>query len=85
VPTRYAPNTHFDPDVAVLMHEAFTAAWESARTHGGPEMLDGKGEWARETLALRIIERAQAGERDAKRLQLDALAHLANAKLQNRA
>jgi hypothetical protein len=38
-------------------------------------------EWARETIALRIIEVAQkSGERDLDRLRDDALGHLAQAK-----
>jgi hypothetical protein len=45
-------------------------------------MIDAEADWARETLALRIIERTQAGEQDVKRLRLDALAHLAQAKIQ---
>ena len=85
MPTRYAPHIHFDPEIAVIMREAFNSAWESVKAGGDPQMVDGKAEWARETLALRIIDRAQAGERDAKRLHLDALAHLANAKMQKQA
>jgi hypothetical protein len=64
------------------MSEAFDSAWESVKASGDPELVDGKAEWARETLALRIIDRAQAGELDTKRLQQDALAHLANGKMQ---
>jgi hypothetical protein len=77
---RYAPNTYFDPEVARVMGEAFTSAWETVQSSGNPELLDGKAEWARETLGLRIIDMAQQGERDASKLRDDALAFLAQAK-----
>ena len=59
------------------MSDAFSSAWESVKSSGDPQMVDGKAEWARETLALRIIDKAQAGERDVIRLRDDALEHLA--------
>jgi hypothetical protein len=67
------------------MREAFNAAWDCVKSDGSPDLADGKAEWARETLALRIIDRAQAGERDVQRLRVDALAHLANARMQKQA
>ena len=85
MPLRYAPDIHFDPEAATVMREAFNSAWESVKASGDPQMVDGKAEWARETLGLRIIEMAQKGERDVKCLHLDALAHLANAKMQKKA
>ena len=85
MPTRYAPNKSFDPELANAMSEAFTAAWESVKLNASPDMMNGNADWARETLAMRIIDRAQAGECDVKRLHLDAVAHLANAKIEKRA
>ena len=85
MPTQYAPNTHFEPEVAGVMREAFNVAWDSVKSSGDPQMVDGKADWARETLALRIIARAQGGERNVKRLHLDALEHRANAKIQKKA
>jgi hypothetical protein len=62
------------------MHNAFENALgklkESSIVYPGPE-----SEWARETLALRIIETVQKrGERDLDRVSDDALVHLAQAK-----
>ena len=83
MPTRYDPNSHFDPEVATVMREAFDSAWETVKLSGAPDMVDGKADWARETLGLRIIETAQKGERDPIRLQEDALAHLAEVNRRN--
>jgi hypothetical protein len=80
MPMRYAPNTYLDPEVATVMREAFNSAWDTVQSSGNPELLDGKAEWARETLGLRIIDMAQQGERDASKLRDDALAFLAQAK-----
>jgi hypothetical protein len=80
MPARDAPGTHFDPAVAIVIREAFGSAWESLKSNGSPDMVDGKAEWARETIALRIIDMAQRGERDASKLRDDALAFLAQAK-----
>jgi hypothetical protein len=80
MPARYAPDTYFDPAVAMVMREAFDSAWESVKSSGNPDLVDGKADWARETLGLRIIDMAQRGERDATKLREDALAFLAQAK-----
>jgi hypothetical protein len=85
MPLRYLPNASFDPQTAEVMREAFNSAWEALKASGDPQLVDAKAEWARETLALRIIDRAQRGERDVERLQLDAIAHLANSKMEKRA
>ena len=79
MPTRYAPDTYFDPAVAMVMREAFDSAWEFLKSNGSP-YTDGKSEWARETLALRIIDTSLKGERDAIKLREDALGFLAQAK-----
>ena len=83
MPMRYAPTTYFDPQVAMVMSEAFSSAWDVVRIE--PDMKDGKADWARETLALRIIETTQGGEHDVDRLRDDAVAHLADAKVQAQA
>ena len=62
------------------MHEAFESALgklkESSIVYPGPE-----SEWARETLALRIIETVQqGGELDLDRVRDDALVHLARTR-----
>jgi hypothetical protein len=77
MPTRYAPDKVFDPQTAEAMREAFEAAWALVEVSGDPKLLDGKAEWAREILALRIIDKAQEGERDSIKLRNDALTFLA--------
>jgi hypothetical protein len=76
MPMRYS-DACFDPQVAMAMSAAFNSAWEAVKD--APDMADGKADWAKETLGLRIIETAQRGEHNVARLQADALAHLANA------
>jgi hypothetical protein len=63
----------FDPEVTKLMGNTLDAAWVSL-TPG--ETAPHKRGWARETLALRIIEAVKGGERDAARLRQDALVYL---------
>jgi hypothetical protein len=81
MPTRYASNQVFDPAVAELMRIAFETAWESVIASGSVDAAPYRSDWARETLALRIIELAQSGERDVDKLRKDALAHLAKATM----
>jgi hypothetical protein len=80
VPTRYAKDIIVDPATAALMSKAFEGALaklsESSIVYPGAQ-----AEWARETLALRIIETVQQrGERNLDRVRDDALLHLAQAK-----
>ena len=65
--------------------EAFNAAWHSLIASGYADAADVNPESAREVIALRIIERAQAGERDITRLHDDALTYLANEQNQKKA
>jgi hypothetical protein len=69
------------PEHADAMGEVFRAAWGSLTSHA--DYREGTADWERETLLLRIIETAQAGKRDVNRLRDDALAHLANLRLQS--
>lgn len=75
----------FDPEHAVAMAEAFHSAWDLLTLGGNAQDRRVNVQSARETLALRIIEAAKAGERDAARLRDDALAYLANRSVQKRA
>ena len=80
LPARYATDIAVQPATAALMHKAFESALgtlkESSIVYPEPE-----SEWARETLALRIIETVQQrGERDLARVRDDALVHLARAR-----
>ena len=81
MPTRYAPNKSFDPEVAELMREAFAAAWQSLLQSHNVNAQPSRSAWARETLALRIIDTAQDGEHDPDILRDDALAHLGRAEM----
>lgn len=80
--TRFVPDISFDPELANAMGEAFEGAWKSLKDYGSIDAKPSRAAWARETLALRIIETAQAGERDVNRLRDDAIAHLAHSKMQ---
>jgi hypothetical protein len=80
MPTQYAPNKSFDPELAELMQKAFEAAWQSLLQSHDVNAQPSRAAWARETLALRIIDTAQEGERDPDILRDDALAHLAHAE-----
>ena len=82
MPDRYAAGKSFDPATAQLMREAFESAWKSVQETGSVDAALYRSEWARETLALRIIEMTERGERNIDRLRSDALAYLSNAKPQ---
>jgi hypothetical protein len=80
MPIRYAKDIVVDPATAALMSKAFEGALAKLK-ESSIVYPDTQGEWARETLALRIIETVQKrGERDLERLLEDALLHLAQAK-----
>jgi hypothetical protein len=57
----------------------------SVSESGSVDAAQYRAEWAREVLALRIIDMAQLGERDMEWLREDAVKHLANAKMQRKA
>jgi hypothetical protein len=69
-------NGAFDPETASLLASAFESAWETVKKSGSPLAADGQALSMREILARRIIDSAQTGERDPKRLINDALSHL---------
>ena len=66
----------FDPETASLLASAFEAAWETVKKSGSFLATNGNAPSTREIIAKRIIERAQAGERDPRRLVDDALTHI---------
>jgi hypothetical protein len=72
-----------DEDAAKIMANAFEAAWArlkfSSRHLSAPEICD-----ARIRLARAILERVQAGERDASRLRDLALASVELVQLRGR-
>ena len=69
-------DTAFDSDTTALLASAFDAAWDTVKKSSNPLAANDRAAWTREVLAKRIIDRAQQGERDPKRLVDDALAHL---------
>lgn len=80
MPTKYPKDIVVDPATAALMSKAFEGAVaklkESSIVYPAAQT-----EWARETLALRIIETVQKrGERDLERLREDALLYLAQSR-----
>lgn len=66
----------FEPETAEAMGAAFDSAWQSLLMQGSPLTLDAG--WAREQLALRIIDVTRHGITDAAQLREDALTHLAD-------
>jgi hypothetical protein len=66
----------FDPETTSLLASAFETAWETVKKSGSPLAANGQALSTREILAKRIIELAQAGERDPAKLTSDALAYL---------
>ena len=69
--------TGFDPETTAVLASAFDLAWDTVKNSGSPLAADDQAVLTRELLAKRIIDKAQQGERDPKRLVDDALAHLA--------
>jgi hypothetical protein len=67
----------FDDNEVRILVEAFDQAWKAVLDSGAPFASEGQKNATRELLALRIIEIAQLGERDPKRLRDDALSYLA--------
>ncbi|MBX6426765.1 MAG: hypothetical protein IRZ09_12685 [Variibacter sp.] len=65
-----------DPEAAATLGRVFKDAWQSLERAGSPFAQPARAEEARETLALRIIDCAQRGERDPRRLREDALSFL---------
>jgi hypothetical protein len=64
----------FDVDTTIILASAFDAAWLSLQTSGSPFAADDRASQTRDLLARRIIEIAQRGERDKRRLVEEALA-----------
>jgi hypothetical protein len=80
VPIRYVKDIVVDPATAALMSKAFESALAKLK-ESSIVYPEAQVEWARETLALRIIETVQKrGERHLERIRDDALLHLAQTK-----
>jgi hypothetical protein len=64
----------FHVDTTKTLASAFDAAWLSLQTSGSPFSADDRAVGTRNLLAQRIIEIAQRGERDRRRIVDEALA-----------
>ena len=71
------PDQSFDPEVTHAMGMAFDSAWQDLEASGNIFSPCCTKDWARNTIAARIIDTAGHGEHDPHRLSNDALAHLA--------
>jgi hypothetical protein len=69
----------FDPESAEVMLLAFHTAYRELLVSGSELVGSFRAEATREALALRIIDLAQAGERDVVRLRDEALAYVLHA------
>jgi|GEM_PF-939559 len=70
----------FDPESIRVLETAFQAAWKTVNSSGCDLAVEGRAAATREVLAERIIEMAERGVRDPRRLVEHALAHLVSAK-----
>jgi hypothetical protein len=70
----------FDPKTAEVMRLAFHTAWQALLVSGSDLAASFHAEATREALVLRIIDLAQAGERDVVRLRDEAVAYVLHAK-----
>jgi hypothetical protein len=63
----------FDPESIRVLEIAFDAAWKTLNSYGSDIAVEGRADSTRELLAKRIIEMAERGESDPRRLVDDAL------------
>jgi hypothetical protein len=68
----------FDVDTTIILASAFDAAWLSLQISNSPVAADDRATETRGLLAQRLIEVAQRGERDKRRLVSEALVQFAN-------
>jgi hypothetical protein len=74
----------FDPEAVRILTAALNEALKAINTTGVSFASRDHAEAVREILAKRIIELARNGERDQRRLNEDALFHLAQQNLKTR-
>lgn len=70
-------NTSFDPEAVEILSAAFDDAWAQIQQSGSTFARPAYARGAREVLAKRIVEMAQRGERDRRRLSESAVKFLA--------
>ncbi len=76
--TPFLTNTSFDPETVDTLSAAFEEAWKRVRQSGSTLSRPAYERGTREVLARCIIEMAQHGERDQRRLSEAAVLYLAN-------
>jgi hypothetical protein len=74
----------FNPDDVRILVAAFDGAWRSLLASGIAFESDRESKAVRDTLAKYIIEQAQHGERDQRRLRDGALLQYTQSKLKNK-
>ena len=67
-------------DTTKTLASAFDAAWLALQTSGSPFSADDRAAGTRDLLAQRIIEIAQRGERDRRRIVDEVLAQFVSSK-----
>jgi hypothetical protein len=70
----------FGPETIKILAAAFEEAWDTVNTSGSPLADEAHIDATRERLARYIIDMAQNGEKDHRRLVDEALARLAEGK-----
>lgn len=78
---QHVPSSHFDPALTARLTQAFDRAWEMVETSVGVSGLNGRAASLREAIALRIVERANAGMTNVNDLAIDALSHVTDSQL----
>jgi hypothetical protein len=79
---KHALASAFDDNEVRTLVDAFERSWKAVQDSGAPVAAN-RSEAVRELLALRIVEIAQLGERDADRLRDDALLYLARSNVKS--
>jgi len=80
---KYTGEAAFDAETVRVLTAAFDEAWHTVATSGIGFPSERHVKAVREILALRIIETAQLGEREQRRLTDDALLYLTKSKLKS--
>jgi hypothetical protein len=77
------PQTAFDPEAIQMLASALDVAWDRIQKSGSRFARPAYARAMREVLAKRIIEVAQRGEKDKRKLAADAVKFLATNYMDN--
>jgi hypothetical protein len=80
---KYTRDAAFDPETVRILTAAFDEVWHTVASSGKGFASERHVKAVREILALRIIEMAQLGERNQRRLTGDALLYLTRSNLKS--